>query len=389
MPNITPPLLSRSGSTDPAYPAALVLVVDLQGGILGADERLCRLMEQPVGSARTLEVLLPDETARLVRDFIAGGAQSEIVQHSLAVPGRPAIPAMIGMARQAAQIELRIALLAELSDAYAAEMIAQAEILSAMLGTAPEAFWCIEYQEPIDLDLTEDSVIDQFFRNARCWRACNPAMARLYQLPHGVDFHDQPVSRYFPETPVNRAMVRDLVRADYALDGAVAIDHRHDGSEILVVNSFRAKVENGYLLRMWGTVRDISLERAREDNLASQASEMVGILTALPDPVIVVGQDDGILAVNPAAERMLGAGLQRGWSLEAAGFPAETVRRLREMAVLGQGDGVELQLPCPQSEGGVWLLHSALTEGAEGWLVISAWRQPGHAKPLRRAGGAR
>ncbi len=389
MPRITPPSPPQSRSTDAAHPAAFVLAVDPQGGLLGADPRLCRLLERPACAAQALEAVLPEETARLVRDFIAGDSASAIVQHSLAVPGRPAIPAMIGMARQAARVEVRIALLAELSDAYAAEMIAQAEILSAMLGTAPEAFWCIEYQEPVDLDLSEDSVIDQFFRNARCWRACNPAMARLYQLPHGVDFHDQPVSRYFPETPVNRAMVRDLVRAGYALDGAVAIDHRHDGTEMLVVNSFRAKVENGYLLRMWGTVRDISLERAREDTLANQASEMVGILTALPDPVIVVGQDDGILAVNPAAERMLGAGLQRGWSLKAAGFPAETIRRLREMAVLGQGDDVERQLPSHQRQGEVWLLRAALTEGAEGWLVISAWLQPGHMKPLRRAGGSR
>lgn len=386
MSSVTPPLLPKSGNPDPAYPAALVLVVDLQGGILAADEHLSRLLEQPVGSAGELEALLPDETARLVRDFIASAAQTEIVQHWLPVSGRPTIPVMIGMARQTAQIELRVALLAEISGTYASEMHAQAEILSAMLGTAPEAFWCIEYQEPVDLSLTEDSVIDQFFRNACCWRACNPAMARLYQLPEGVDFHDQAVSRYFPETKVNRAMVRDLIRADYALDGAVAIDHRHDGSEMLVVNSFQARIENGHLLRMWGTVRDISAERAREDNLAGQASEMEGILTALPDPVIVVGQEGRVLAVNPAAERMLGADFQLGWSLEAAAFPAETVRLLREMAVHGHGDGVELQLPCHEQRGEIWMLRAALTEGAEGRLVISARRQPSQTKPLRRVG---
>lgn len=389
MPPVEPPFLSQFGSHDLAYPTPLVLVVGLDGGILQADPQLYRLPEQSAGSAPGLEALLPDEIARLVRRFIAGSALTAIAQDWLPVPGRPALPVMIALARQVAQVELRIAVLADLSGAYTSERDAQAEILSAMLGTAPEAFWCIEYQEPVDLGLTEESVIDQFFRNACVWRACNPAMSQLYQLPESVDFHDQPVSRYFPETSVNRAMVRDLVRAGYALDGAVAIDHRHDGSEMLVVNSFRARVENGHLLRMWGTVRDISAERAREDSLAGQASEMEGILTALPDPVIVVGQEGGVLAVNPAAERMLGAGLQLGRSLAAMGFPAETVRRLREMAVLNNDDFVKLQLPSHEIKGEIWLLRSALTEGADGRLVISACRQPSRTKPLRRVGAVK
>lgn len=386
---VAPPFPPQSGGPDATAFTVLALTVDLGGGILAVDAHLSQLLGRPADSSRRLETLLPEATARLIRDFLDGTAETEIAQHMLPLPGQLALPAMVVLARQAGLVVVRIALLAAPSGAYAAELMAQAEILSAMLGTAPEAFWCIEYQEPVDLGLTEDSVIDQFFRNACCWRACNPAMAELYQLPESVDFHDQPVSRYFPETTVNRAMVRDLVRAGYTLDGAVAIDHRHDGSEMLVVNSFRARVENGQLLRMWGTVRDISTERAREDNLASQASEMESILTALPDPVIVIGQEARVLAVNPAAERMLGAGLQLGQSLEAAGFSAETVRRLREMAVLGNDDMIPLHLPSQERQGEIWLLRSALTERAEGRLVISACRQSVQAKPLRRVGGSK
>jgi PAS domain-containing protein len=393
MPSVTSPFSPMPSGPDFPAPTVFALTVDPDGGIVEADPGLCRLLGQPAGPAVLSGLLLPAETAALIREFLDGTEQTGIVPHCLPLPGRAARPAVLILSRQPGRVAVHVAIPAEFTGApvqetaaetSVPEMLAQAEILSAMLGTAPEAFWCIEYEEPVELGLPEETVIDQFFHNACCWRACNPAMAQLYRLPDGVDFHDQPVSRYFPETTVNRAMLRDLMRAGYALDGAVALDQRHDGSEMLVVNSFRARVENGQLLRMWGTVRDISTERAREEDLASRASEMLGILTALPDAVIVTGQEAGILAVNPAAERMLGTGLRLGQSLQAAGFPEETVRRLREMAVLGNDDTVALRL----RRGEIWQLRAALAEGAEGRLVITARRQSGRGGSSRRQGGS-
>ncbi|KMO17505.1 PAS domain-containing protein [Methylobacterium indicum] len=200
----------------------------------------------------------------------------------------------------------------------AAELIERVEILSQMIGSATEACWCIEFLEPINTLLAEDEIVDRIFSHQKRWRACNEAMARLYRIPDGLDFNTQPVERYFPDTGVNRRMIRDLVRSNYRLDRATAMDCRHDGSEMLVENDFRAAVENGALIRLWGTTRDIGPSKRREQQLSDHATAMLDILSALPDPVLVLSSEGAILAANPAAESAWGrpAGRILGSSIE-------------------------------------------------------------------------
>lgn len=127
-------------------------------------------------------------------------------------------------------------------------------------------------------------------------------MARLYRVPNGLDFNTQPVSRYFPDTEMNRQMARNLVRANYRLDHAVAIDRRHDGSEMLVENDFRAAIKEGLLIRLWGTTRDIGPHKRREQQLSDRVDSMLDILSATPDPIVVLSEEGMVLAANPAAE---------------------------------------------------------------------------------------
>ncbi len=37
-------------------------------------------------------------------------------------------------------------------------------------------------------------------------------------------------------------MIRALIRAGYRLDRAAAVDHTHDGTELMVENDFRAAI---------------------------------------------------------------------------------------------------------------------------------------------------
>ncbi len=376
------------------------LRVDETGRILQIDVDFptLRAGRLPASGLPHIDVVLHERLAQALYDFLAGSdavgtaflSDSPDNEGSIATGSR-----LYCMIRHGAGCDVLAISLAAVPGGFGpdpaalAEQAEQAQIMSEMLESAPEPFWCIEYLEPVDLSLSVDSVVEQIFRNPCRWRACNPAMSRLYRLPAGMDFHDQPVSRYFQDTLVNRAMVRDLVRAGYVLDNAMAIDRRHDGSEMLVLNSFRARVEDGMLLRLWGTVRDISADRAREDSLADQAGRMQEILSALPDPVVVLGPEGVVTAINPAAERGFGPALQLGLPLESAGFPPGTSARLRRLALSDDADEMDLGVTGADGRIRLWALRAALTSGAKEGVVVSArLARDVAAAPVAASGGA-
>lgn len=176
-------------------------------------------------------------------------------------------------------------------------------VLRAMIDSARDAIWCIDFLEPVDLEAPEPEIIRQVFENDCCWRFCNGAMARLYGLPDGLDFNQQAVSAYFPRSEANETMVRQLIAHGFRLDNAPAIDQRHDGSEMHVENDVRSQIRDGKLVRMWGTVRDVSAERLRERELNRRMNDMLEVLSAAPDPILVLDEQGTVLAANPAVER--------------------------------------------------------------------------------------
>lgn len=257
------------------------------------------------------------------------------------------------------------------------ELVERVEILSQMIGAATEACWCIEFLEPVDTSLAEEEIVDRIFSNQSRWRACNEAMARLYRVPEGLDFNTQPVARYFPDTEVNRQMVRDLVRANYRLDHAVAVDRRHDGSEMLVENDFRAAVKDGLLIRLWGTTRDIGPHKRREQQLSDRLDSMLDILSATPDPILVVSEEGTVLAANPAAEASWGRAAEQilGRSLQDFVETRNALEKIRQAAADPEDMECDLAIVSLDETRETWRFRSARIEGEVRRYVLTARRK--------------
>lgn len=256
------------------------------------------------------------------------------------------------------------------------ELVERVEILSQMIGAATEACWCIDFLEPVDISLAEEEIVGRIFSNQSRWRACNEAMARLYRVPEGLDFNTQPVARYFPDTDINRQMIRDLVRSNYRLDHATAVDRRHDGSEMIVENDFRAAIKDGLLIRLWGTTRDIGPYIQREQQLSDRADTMLDILSATPDPILVISEDGTVLAANPAteaawgrsAEQILGRPIQRFIETRNA------VEKFRQ-TTLDDDSELDLVMISADDSRDAWRFRAALMEGETRRYVLTARRK--------------
>lgn len=181
------------------------------------------------------------------------------------------------------------------------------EVLSGIVAASADAGWCMEWTDPVDLSAPEHEIVRQVFENGPRWRFCNDAMARLYRTPPGEDFNTRPVAETFPRTPENEDFIRRLIRADFDMNGSPSRDLRYDGVFIDVENDVRGHIRGNRLLRMWGTVRDVSKHVRREALLKDEIAFLQAVLAALPDPVLVADQRGMVIHVNMAAEALFEA----------------------------------------------------------------------------------
>jgi len=194
------------------------------------------------------------------------------------------------------------------------------DMLDSIISTSSEALWCIEFVEPVDLTAPEDEAIRQVLGNACFWRVINPAMQDLYKMPLGMDVGNESVRFIFPDSAENAEFVRELFRNNFHVDKALSRDQMYDGSWIDAENDVRGYIRDDRLLMMWGTVRKVKPKKTSEKNLAAELERTNAILSALPDPVIVLDTDGAIAAANPAVEWRF------GWMVEdILGQPVNTL----------------------------------------------------------------
>lgn len=298
---------------DELYDSAplLMLLFDEDGVIVQCSKTAAAMLG--AYEKRTMADVLDGESARLLDDLMLvlrrGEAPSSQMLNFLRRDGTTlAVAALVDkLAARNGAPQLRVVALHDPGPHYwLDDLVRSEEVLRRFVQTATEAMWCIEFTEPVDLTLGEHEIIRQVFENDCHWLMCNEAMARLYDLPEGLDFNKQPVRSYFPRTPENEAFVRQIVDANFSVDNALSIDTRHDGATMYVENTVRCHIEGGRLLSMGGTVRDITGYRQAENRLEQEAQDVRSILSAVPDVILVIDRQRKLLAVNPAFEGLLG-----------------------------------------------------------------------------------
>ncbi|MBR1177150.1 hypothetical protein JQ617_24575 [Bradyrhizobium sp. KB893862 SZCCT0404] len=138
------------------------------------------------------------------------------------------------------------------------QLTADFMLLSNIIRHAKEAHWAIVFLEPVDTTQGRDEIIRQVFENQSVWRMCNPALSRLYGLPEDMDLSTQSVRLYWPRSPENEAFVGHIIDGSYSVDDAVSVDRKHDGTSLYVSNDVRADIVDGFLIRLWGNIRNVT-----------------------------------------------------------------------------------------------------------------------------------
>lgn len=136
---------------------------------------------------------------------------------------------------------------------------------AAFIRNSSEPIWRFELEEPVSVDMPAAEQIDAFYRLSYL-AECNDAMARLYGYSHSSELVGLRLDQLMPRAdPANVAYLEAFIAADYQLIDAESVEVTRDGKTKCLLNSLTAIVENGQVLRAWGTSRDMTARREADE----------------------------------------------------------------------------------------------------------------------------
>lgn len=134
-----------------------------------------------------------------------------------------------------------------------------------------EGIWRFEVSEPIPIELPVEEQIELIFQHGFL-AECNNATAQQYGFSSSIELIGKPLREFLsPANPLNREYFRKFIKSDYHLAENETVETDKDGNELYFLNNMVGIVEDGNLVRAWGTQRDITATKQAQQ--AYQESE--------------------------------------------------------------------------------------------------------------------
>ena len=247
------------------------------------------------------------------------------------------------------------------------------------IAISSEGIWRFEIEQPIPVTLPVDDQIELLYQFAYL-AECNNAMSRMY----GYDSADQILGARLGDlmpksNPKNIDYLRALHASGYNLNDVESSELDRYGNAKVILNNLSAIVENGMIVRAWGTQRDITAQKQAEEALRASEERFAKAFQASPDGLVISRIADAVvLEVNDSFVSMSGYARDEiiGKSTLQLGLYADPSSRERALKILREQNFVrDFELTMRRKSGEVrWILFSAEPMDLRGehcWLTIS------------------
>lgn len=212
-----------------------------------------------------------------------------------------------------------------------------------------EGVWRIEFHHPISTSLPIQDQIDAIFREGY-FAECNMAMAKMYSMSSQEDLLFKPVSfTLVQEDPRNQAFLKMLIESGYRIENVESVERDVNGQNHIILNSLRCVIQDGMMIRAWGSQRDVTSMREAAAKLEQSEKRLRAIIDASPHIAVKVVDVNGVvLHWNNACERIFGYSASEaiGKTCDQLMLTPELTRSfhaiLAEMDVTGKPVGPEM-----------------------------------------------
>ncbi|MFH7026504.1 MAG: PAS domain S-box protein [Heteroscytonema crispum UTEX LB 1556] len=253
-----------------------VIVADINGAIAEANDAFLTMVgytqeDLAAGRVRWCEMTPPEYAEvsdRSLTQLKTKGACTPFEKEYIR-KDNSRVPILLGYAALEDNREEVIGFVLDLSERKEAEVALRKseERYRAFVEQSSEGIWCFELAEPISPNSPEDEQIQHFYRYAYL-AECNNVMAQMYGFSCAEELIGAKLEDFnLPSDPHNIEYLRSFIRSGYRLIDGESHEVDKDGNSKYFLNNLVGIVENGVLVRAWGTQRDITERKQTEDAL--------------------------------------------------------------------------------------------------------------------------
>ncbi|GAB6282448.1 MAG: hypothetical protein STSR0008_16670 [Ignavibacterium sp.] len=175
----------------------------------------------------------------------------------------------------------------------------------AFIQNTTEGIWLFELKKPVPISLSEDEQIDLFYKY--CFLAdCNDAYIKMYGYNSKEKLIGIRLADIMPkEQKENVEYLRNFIRNNYKLENGESVEFDKEGNPKYFSNNLIGIIENGKLMRAWGSQRDITQIKISEDKLEKSEIQYRTIFENAQIGIFRTAPDGKILIANPYLIQML------------------------------------------------------------------------------------
>lgn len=181
----------------------------------------------------------------------------------------------------------------------------------AFIEHSSEAIWCVDIDPPCPTRYTVEKQIEHFYEHGYL-SECNDLMARMYGFSVAAEIVGTRMSHLLPPSdPANLEYLASFVRSRYRLTDAESHELDQSGNTRCFLNNLVGIVEDGAVVRAWGTQRDITARKDAE-NLLRESEERYERLVELSPDAIIIHVRGQITFCNTTAAKLIGMSSKDG-----------------------------------------------------------------------------
>jgi PAS domain S-box-containing protein len=169
-----------------------------------------------------------------------------------------------------------------------------------------EGIWRCEMTQPIRTDKPEDEQIEDFFRFSYLGE-CNDAMARMYGFSSAAEIIGARLGELLPQSDEHNILyLRRFVQSGYRLNEAESHEIDREGNPKYYLNNLVGIVEDGCLVRAWGTQRDVTEQRRVEEERRKSEEKFRSMVETANEGIWILDTEARITFINQRMAEILG-----------------------------------------------------------------------------------